>query len=166
MRKKFKVFYEDKENLSELILPIGIPGSGKSFWIKEFNKDNKYIVVSPDNIRKEITGNISDQSQNSKVFWMAIEATKRALENGDSVIFDATNVDSQQRKNLVSEMPKDIKLKAKILYVDPQEAKRRVRKDILAGKNRANVPVDIIDIMQKKFEHTLTVIKDEGFELI
>lgn len=168
MRKNFKSFYENKEDLPELILPIGIPGSGKSTWIKEFNKKhyNKYIVVSPDELRRELTGDVSDQSQNAKVFWMATEAAKKALENGDSVIFDATNVDTQQRRDLVKEMPKNIKLKAKILKVDPQEAKRRVRKDILAGKDRSNVPVEVIDNKFKQFEYTLTVLKDEGFELI
>lgn len=166
MFKSFKIFYEKKEEIPELVLPIGIPGSGKSTWIKSFNKNNKYIIVSPDEIRKELTGNISDQSENDKVFWMAIEATKRALENGDSVIFDATNVDTLQRRKLIQEMPKNIKLKAKILKVDPEEAKRRIKVDIESGKERSRVPDYVVDEMYKKFQETLRVIEGEGFELI
>ena len=164
----FKHFYKENKDLPELILVIGIPGSGKTTWIKKFNQKhyNKYHVVSMDDIRRELTGNVSDQTQNAKVVWMAKNATKRFLENGESVIFDALNVDSSYRKDLLSELPKNIILKAKILYVDPQEAKRRIRRDILTGKDRANVPYDYIDNMQKKFEHTLSVIEDEGFEFI
>lgn len=162
---RFKTFYEEKE-IPELVLPIGIPGSGKSTWIKNFNANNKYVVVSPDSIRRELTGDVSDQSRNADVFHMAEVATKKALEAGESVIYDATNVDTAQRRNLIQQMPKGIKLKAKIFEVDPEEAKRRIRKDIESKTDRANVPDDIVDKMYDKFKHTLTVIKDEGFELI
>ena len=50
----------------ELILPIGISGSGKSRLYKKEYSD--YKLVSPDEIRKFLTGNISDQSKNNEVF--------------------------------------------------------------------------------------------------
>jgi len=162
---RFKEFYTEDDK-PELVLPIGIPGSGKSTWIKEFNKGNKYKIVSPDEIRREMADDISDQSMNAQVFQMAEEATKRFLEGGDSVIYDATNVDTEKRRSLIKQMPKDIKLKAKIFEIDPEESKRRIRKDIEAGKDRSDVPDHIIDKMQKKFEETKSKIKEEGFELI
>ena len=160
----FKEFYD--RPTPELILPIGIPGSGKSTWIREFNKNNKYIVVSPDEIRKDVMKNGYDSSKNSQVFKIAFDTTRKALQHGDSVIFDATNVDTRQRRDLISAMPKNIKLKAKILKVDPQEAKRRIKHDIESGKDRANVPPDVVDRMLDKFIDTLKVIDSEGFELI
>lgn len=166
---RFEKYYkEDKEEVPELVLTIGIPGSGKSTWIKQFNQKNynKYTIVSPDQIRKELTGNISDQSQNAKVMGISKKIARETLESGKSVLLDATNVDTSNRKDFVADMPKGIKLRAKIFYVDPQEAKRRIRKDLSAGKDRADVPVDVMESMIKKFEHTLSVLKDEGFEII
>lgn len=50
--------------MSRLILPIGISGSGKSYI---YNKDYKdCIQVSPDLIREELTGDISNQTKIKK----------------------------------------------------------------------------------------------------
>ncbi len=60
----------NKENVSwKKLIPtftmlIGIPGSGKSTWIKENSKG--YEIVCPDVIRTEICGDISDQSKNNE----------------------------------------------------------------------------------------------------
>ena len=52
---------------AQLILPIGISGSGKSTWINSLDKD-KYTIISPDMIRKELTGDVSDNSRNLEIF--------------------------------------------------------------------------------------------------
>ena len=46
----------------ELIIPIGISGSGKSRLYNLNYQD--YVKICPDDIRKELTGSISDQSKN------------------------------------------------------------------------------------------------------
>ena len=62
--ENFKQFH-----MPSLIELIGVSGSGKSTWIKNNkSKWNKTVVISPDEIRKELTGNISDQSKNKEVF--------------------------------------------------------------------------------------------------
>ena len=40
------------------LMPIGIPGSGKSTWIRNNKELEDYIIISPDLIRKEITNPI------------------------------------------------------------------------------------------------------------
>ena len=85
--------------MSNLVLPIGISGSGKSYI---YNRDYKdYVQVSPDLIREELTGSISDQSKNKEVFKLAFERVDEYLNKGQDVFFDATNVNKKQRKNCI-----------------------------------------------------------------
>lgn len=56
---------------------IGLPASGKSTIAKEFSKSEDAIIVSSDEIRKEL-GDVNDQSQNTKVFE---EVEKRLKQN-------------------------------------------------------------------------------------
>jgi predicted kinase len=76
-----------------LIIPVGISGSGKSFVGELLEKDFNFSVVCPDDIRKELTGNISDQSKNNEVFQLAHERIIKLLSEGKkNVYFSATNV--------------------------------------------------------------------------
>jgi predicted kinase len=55
-----------------------------------FSQISVHKCVSPDDIRKEITGNISDQSKNNEVWIKAYERLRTYLECGFNVIFDST----------------------------------------------------------------------------
>jgi len=158
-------YFAESNGTPELILPIGIPGSGKSTWIEKFKKSGDYIVVSPDEIRRELTGDISDQSMNKEVFQMADETVRRALEGGQSVIYDATNVDTKYRREFLKDLP-PCKLKAKIFDVSPEEVKRRIKADLEGGKDRAAVPDKVVDDMYVKFKETLGKLEEEGFEIM
>jgi len=55
---------------------------------------------------------------------------------------------------------------AKIFEIDPEISKQRIKNDIESGKDRSNVPPDIID---KKYNELITSkdnIESEGFEII
>jgi predicted kinase len=151
-----------------LIFTIGIPGSGKSTWIKsmlESNEHGEIVIVSPDEIRYELTGNMSDQSVNYKAWMLAKQRTTDALKAGKDVILDATNVVAKNRKNFLKGLPPHA-LYAKTFETKPEEAISRVKKDIEEGKNRSNVPEDVIRKMHENFENQSTSekLEEEGFE--
>ena len=151
----------------QFIMTVGIPGSGKSTWIGSQTEDESTIVVCPDLIREELTGSVSDQTQNGKVWWIAKQRVIEGLNSGKNVILDATNVDGKQRRKFLQGLPSGIGLKAKIFNVDPEEAKRRIKEQIDKGENRSDVPPHVIDKMQAKFENsTPEKLKEEGFEVI
>lgn len=156
-------FEEHYDEQPILLMTIGIPGSGKSTWI---NQQKGFTVVSPDEIRRKLTGDISNQASNQDVFRRVENFVRSYLQRGKNVILDATNVNTELRRQFIDKMPKEIKLQAKIFEVDPEEAKRRIRKDVESGRERANVPDDVIDRMQTDFEKTLSVLEDEGFEIV
>ena len=148
----------------EFILTVGIPGSGKSYWIKS---QTGYTVVSPDDIRREMGGDVSDQSKNAQVWALAKQRTLSALNRGQNVILDATNVDSQYRKLFISGLP-DCIMKAKVFDVDPEVAKARIHKDLEQGRDRSVVPDHVIDRMYEGFKSTVdeNQLEAEGFQVI
>ena len=84
-----------RRNSGRLWLLVGMPGSGKSYWVSKRGVDN---VVSMDNLRREIVGNEADQSKNSLIFEIAMGQLKARLERCQDVIYDATNVTIDSRK--------------------------------------------------------------------
>lgn len=132
----------------EIIIPIGISGSGKSRLYKM--KYSHLELVSPDLIRKELTGDISDQSKNKEVFDIVDKRVKSLVEEGKSFFYDATNVNKIYREAFVNQFEgeSDIKIIYVILPANPELSKERIDADISNGVDRSDVPVEAI-IRQK-----------------
>lgn len=148
----------------DLILPIGISGSGKSTWIKTLPKDIN--IVSPDDIRRELTGDVSDQSKNREVFQEVDRRLNQLLSEGKKVVLDATNLNTKLRKQLMNRINKEFPGKTityKVLSVDADVAKQRVKKDISAGVDRSAVPEAIIDRQKEMFDETMKSLDSENF---
>lgn len=64
--------------MSKFYMMIGLPASGKSSIAKKIAKSEDAVIVSSDDIRKEL-GNINDQSQNEKVFEIAEKRLKNNI---------------------------------------------------------------------------------------
>jgi len=159
----------------KLIMLIGIPGSGKSRFLlgsgitvaKQLILKEKIggIVLSPDNLRREMTSNVSNQQVNTEVWLKIKEKTKKYLTMGNNVIIDATNVNTKYRREFLVGLPKCI-LQAKIFKVKPEIACARIKRDLKKGKDRSNVPDEVVYRMYGEFLYTLTVLKSEGFKII
>lgn len=151
-------------NLPSLIMLVGISGSGKSEFI---NTLKNILVVCPDEIRKEETGDISDQSRNTKVWKVAKERVAKALSSGLDVILDATNVDSGERTRFVEGLPPH-QLKAKIFNSTPKESYEKIQDALNKGVDRAEVAQHVLHRQYNKFdkESRPEQLKQEGFELL
>jgi predicted kinase len=147
---------------------IGIPGSGKSTYLKSIPKDNVSIVC-PDDIRRELTGNISDQSKNGEVWDKAKQNILNNISQGLHTILDATNVNTKARRNMLSlirsKFP-DINTYARLFDADPEISKQRIKKDITNKVDRSNVPDEVIDRMYQQYLETVNNINSEGFTKI
>ncbi len=96
-------------------------------------------IVCPDDIRKRIGENVSDQSVNAAAWDIAEKETKTFLSLKKNVILDATNVNAYEWQNFVSRLPECQKV-AKLFEVDPGVAYRRIEMDIMHEKDRCHVP--------------------------
>lgn len=90
--------------MSKLYMMIGLPASGKSTIAEEISKSEGAIIVSSDEIRKELLGDINDQSKNSLIFETVEERIKLYLANKQDVIFDATNINYKKRRAFLQRM--------------------------------------------------------------
>jgi predicted kinase len=84
-------------NKPTLTLMCGLPRSGKSTWIAE-NKGTA-IIVSTDEIRKEMFGHQFHAPANKFVFGIAENFTNLLLKQRKDVIVDATHMSLQLRRD-------------------------------------------------------------------
>lgn len=145
-----------------LMIPIGIPGSGKSTWVL---KHPEYYSVCPDEIRKKYFKDISDQSNNVSVFQIAKGMVITALELGKNTVLDATNTITFYRREFYKDLPSH-KRHALIFEVEPEIAVQRVKNDIERGIQRSNVPEDMIYRCYGDFLYSKKVLRMENFNSI
>jgi len=124
-----------------IYIPVGISGSGKSTYIKNHFPD--YIVVSPDKIREEMFGDISDNSDQNTVWEETKIRMKAKLVRYGKVVLDATNVNKWLRIEFMSAF-KNVRKEAILFDVAVEEAIRRVNADIENNVNRSKVPEEVI----------------------
>ncbi len=153
-------------NNKSIILPIGTSGSGKSTWIRKIQNetDNAFVVIEPDAIRYEITGSKSNKSKDKEVYELAYKRIISAVNKNKSVIFDTTNLEKERRQELYNALKnaKDVNFKYKLMPLNPELAKQRIKKDLQEGKDRADVPDSTIDRHTKSYNQMLVDIKNEN----
>jgi predicted kinase len=144
---------------------VGPSGSGKSTWIKQFlAKHPDFKVVSMDEMRKRLTGDISNQSKNEEVYSTSINNAKKFLQSGKNVIWDATSVSEKAReklRNALADVPHEHYYKV-MPALEKKVLMSRVRDDIKAGKERSNVPEFAIDKQMAAFKADVNKIKKEN----
>lgn len=82
--------------MQQFIMLIGIAGSGKSTIAKTYENENTKIVSS-DETRKILFGNENDQKHNKQVFAYMHNEIVKLINQGFSVIYDATNLNARRR---------------------------------------------------------------------
>ena len=148
------------------IFLIGISGSGKSFYLKnrflsdfpevetllkEKNINLSELIVCPDNIRKEVTGNTSDHGKEVVVWSLVGQRLKEKIEKYNYVILDATNLSERGK---TSKGIKAIKI-AIIFPALPGLSKERIANDINEGIDRSHVPEHAIEKQYLKFKRSI-----------
>jgi len=145
-----------------VILPIGTSGSGKSTWIKSLK--GEYVIISPDEMRVEFTGSMDDKSQDKEIYEAVKQRTIKAINQGKQVIIDSTNLQRDRRRdftNAILQAIPDANVVYKLLPLNPELAKQRIKAQIDKGENRANVPDSSIDRHAELYKEMLNDIKDE-----
>jgi predicted kinase len=148
-----------------LVFPVGISGSGKSTYIrKNFRPE---VVINPDSIRKELTGNIADHSKDPYMWSQVVpQRLNAAMDKYGEAVLDATNVKSSERASILKLFGPDVKKVAIVFYVDPEVTKARIKKDIEMGVDRSPVPDYAVDRQQQRFLNGIQNIESQFDEVI
>ena len=89
--------------IPDFLMLVGLPGSGKSTYIKNHFNQNLH-VHSSDAIREELSGDVNNQDINKQVFDLLHKRIKDDLRNGISCVYDATNINWKRRKAFLDEL--------------------------------------------------------------
>lgn len=116
----------------ELIVTVGISGSGKSTWAADYIKANENVIrVNRDDIRMMITGSDSrllPRHLENIVSKMHDEIVKTALDNGSNVILDNTHLQMKYINEIIIKYAHRAKISFRIFNEPQHVAKNRVMK--------------------------------------
>jgi len=130
-------------HMSMLVISVGVPGSGKTTFLKRLARERGYSYVATDDIREELAGDAADQSRNADVWKEAHARVAKALAAGEDVAFDATFANARERRAFIAfarEMGAG-RIEALWFDVPLESAKERNR-----GRERA-VPEHVLERM-------------------
>lgn len=80
---------------ARLILTIGLPGSGKSYWAAQQDA----VVVNRDEIRFQLTGDERNHNHEMEVTDIGYMRVREGLRAGKTVIVSDTNLKAKYRRN-------------------------------------------------------------------
>lgn len=85
---------------------VGLPGSGKSTAASELSNSENAVIHSSDSLREELFGNVNENERNEELFRELHIRIMNDLVNGNSIIYDATNVGYKRRKAVLDQYKK------------------------------------------------------------
>jgi len=160
-----------------IYIMVGLPGSGKSTWIKE--KMGKtplsFVVISSDDHIEKMASELdisyteffNKYIKSGKLkgrqtpFQLAQNDFKSAVKRNDNIIWDQTNLSRKKRRGILNRVPSHYKKVAVNFSCANDELERRLenrRKE--TGKY---IPPSVLEDMCKAFQGPT---KDEGFDEI
>ncbi len=129
------------ENIKKAILTMGLPGAGKSYILKKEININEYILIDPDEIKKEHPDYNPKDPQITHEWSKRIAdlRTLEAIANNQNIIIDGTGTNVEKMYKKVSEL-KANGYEVTLLYV-----KVRLETAIKRNANRERVvPQEVI----------------------
>ena len=134
-----------------LYIAVGLPGSGKSTYAKNFINGNDIEYLSSDSLRAVFGKDESDQSVTPKVFSHIKTKVDEFLKDGKNVFVDATSVNRKERSDYINTAKKyGAKVVAVVFKMDRNGLIARNKK---RGEEGGRVVPDwVIDKMLNKFE--------------
>ena len=134
-----------------LYITVGLPGSGKSTYVKNFIKDKEIEYLSSDSLRAVYGKSEEDQTVTPLVFGHIKRKVDEFLKDGKNVLVDATSVNRKERSDYINTAKKyGAKVVAIVFKMDRQGLIDRNKK---RGEQGGRVVPDfVIDKMLNKFE--------------
>lgn len=132
--------------MSKLYVMCGIAGSGKSTMAEKIKNSNPHtIIISSDELRRELLGSEENQNNNELIFQKMRNRTKKYLDMGLNVVYDSTNLSSKRRKALVNNFKK-YECICVFMYTNFFDCLMN------NSKRERKVPIDVIESMYKRIE--------------
>ena len=136
-----------------LYITVGISGSGKSRFAEFFCKATDVIELNADNYRKELGKGVNDQDINKVVFTEIDKAIVKYLAGGYSICVSNTNLHADKIKELAEKFPLN---EVVVFFLKDSEdielCWNRIQKDLENGKDRSNVPREVLEKQYQRYK--------------
>lgn len=135
------------EYMPTLTMLIGLAGAGKSTYAQKLTPYAD--ILSSDDLRMELFGDVNDQEHNTEVFTELNRRCKELLRKGRSVCLDCTNISRKKRMAFLKELKNIRCKKVCVLMAVPYEyclaqnfaRDRQVHEDIIIRQYKNfNIP--------------------------
>lgn len=136
--------------MKTIILTVGIPGSGKSTWVKSVFDltDTSVFRISADAVRNLLYGDEKIQGNGKRVFDVVYELFDYAIKNSNikTILIDNTNTSFKARNSFYSRINvSDYNIFLKVFGDHDLAKERNISRDRV-------VPTDVLDRMVSNFE--------------
>jgi predicted kinase len=156
----------------QLIILCGVPGAGKSTWVKKEQMSGKAIaVVSSDAIRLELFYSLIEANQGSGsaarekhalVFKIFYKRIIEALQSGQTVVADATNLRAKDRKKLKQLADQENSSTKLVVFENTERAKiNNINRDF-----DQQVPEPVMEKMINRFQSSINNLENEDYSEI
>lgn len=141
-----------------LIVMCGLPASGKSTYSQWLEESGVFKRVCPDSIRGELYGDENIQGDGARVFKIAHCRIRDYGCLSENVVFDATNINANRRKELVKSMRGYFDIIICKWFSTPLNicVKRNFSRE-------RQVPYEVLKRMAENFQKPML---DEGFDIV
>ncbi|TWT24244.1 AAA family ATPase [Planomicrobium sp. CPCC 101110] len=146
--------------MARFLMLVGLPGSGKSTYAANIAaSDRNWIHLSSDRIAENNFA-ASHSADHQSVFSEMYRQTVQALEAGNNVLYDATNLASQKRKSFLNRIQSHHAETQAVVFLAPYTALKE-RNHKRSGRDR--VPDHVMDRYIRGFQFPK---RDENFDRI
>lgn len=99
----------------------GLPASGKSTYAIKLSLEDNAVIHSSDRLREILYRDENCQEKNNELFTTLHRRIKNDLKDGNSVIYDATNISYRRRMSFLKELKKIECEKVCVIVATPYE---------------------------------------------
>ena len=127
--------------MPKLIMMVGVAGSGKSTIAMQIASQIKeeVVLLSSDTIRGEIYGDENCQNNPGRVFDILHQRVVKALSQGVSVVYDATNLSCKRRMNFLKSIAHiNCRKECVVVVATPEDIEARME------KRDRKVPMEVV----------------------
>lgn len=142
-----------------MILLCGPSGSGKSTYAATLLQRPNTALLSPDELRLELTGDMSNQSKNGFIFNTLLYTRMNGFHNRRvNLVYDATNPAKKDRRPIIEH--------AKGLGYQIEAHVFRTPIEVCKARNAARTRVVPDEVIDRQFARFAEPTLDEGFSRI